>query len=115
MTGISVNIFSHTISWIDAITGLIFSSSIMLMIRILGNCLLLKESMGIGDIKLAAVLGFYTGWQYFLWALFLGSVLALIVTLISSNFKKELVQSKIPFAPYLSIGTLMSILIAGFF
>lgn len=115
IAGFTANIFFQAISWIDAITGLIFSSSIMLMIRILGNCLLLKESMGMGDVKFAAVLGFYTGWQHFLWALFFGSLFALMINLISSNLKYEVIQSKIPFAPYLSIGALMSIMIAGFF
>lgn len=114
IAGIMVNLFFQTISWIEAMTGLIFSSSIMLMIRILGNCLLLQESMGMGDIKFAALLGFYTGWQHFLWALFFGSLLALIITVILSYLKNESIHSKIPLAPYLSMGTVLSILIGDF-
>jgi leader peptidase (prepilin peptidase)/N-methyltransferase len=115
IAGIAANLIFQTIAWTDAITGLFFSPSIMLIIRILGNCILLRESMGKGDIKFAAVLGFYIGWQNFIGALFLGSLLALLITSLSLNSKFNKIQSKIPLAPYLSIATLLCILMSDFF
>lgn len=112
--GIFVNLFFRTIPWIDAITGFLFSLSFMIVIRILGDLILLKESMGMGDIKLAAILGFYIGWQHFLWTLFLGSLLALLINLMYTNLTKTSIQPKIPFAPYLSFVAFLKILLDGF-
>ena len=112
--GIIVNLFFRAIPWIDAITGFLFSLSFMIVIRILGDLILLKESMGMGDIKLAAVLGFYIGWQHFLWTLFLGSLLALLINVMYTNLAKTPIQPKIPFAPYLSFVAFLIILLDEF-
>jgi leader peptidase (prepilin peptidase)/N-methyltransferase len=74
---------------------------------LLALALISRGGMGGGDIKLAAVIGLFLGWPSGLFAVILGcllaglSGLALVLTRIKSG------KDAIPFAPFLSAGTLL--------
>ena len=83
---------------------------IMLLIKLMGDYLFKKESMGGGDIKLLFLFGFSLGWEMALLTIFLGSIIGLPISLIIL-YKKN--TNIIPFGPFLSIGA-MIILLSGF-
>jgi leader peptidase (prepilin peptidase)/N-methyltransferase len=112
-TGIIQILLLQVLSLIDVLTGFLISLSIMLIIKMCGDLILMKESMGMGDIKLAAILGFYLGWQNFLETLFLGSLLALILHLGCINPGRFSYSSKIPLAPYLTFAAYLTVLFDG--
>jgi prepilin signal peptidase PulO-like enzyme (type II secretory pathway) len=62
--------------------------------------------MGGGDIKLAALIGFFLGWPNGLLAVFLGCLLGAVtgITLVLTGLKGR--KDAIPFGPYLALGTL---------
>lgn len=64
-------------------------------------------AMGVGDVKLTAVLGVFLGWQNLLLALLLsfvfGAVGGLILKAVSGN-------RQVPFGPYLALGGLVALL-----
>ena len=62
------------------------------------------ESLGDGDIKLMAVIGFAIGWLDSFVTLFFASVLGLIFSLIKMAKDKE---HMIPFGPFLIMGALL--------
>jgi len=68
--------------------------------------------MGGGDIKLAAFMGLVLGWQGVLVALYIAFILGAIVGSIALLTKEKKLGSKIPFGPFLVIGTLISFLFA---
>ncbi|NOZ75899.1 MAG: prepilin peptidase [FCB group bacterium] len=75
LSAVSMN-FSILIS---AIIGGIVGAGSLLVIRGLGNILFRKESMGLGDIKLAGLIGVFLGWQLTLLSFFFGAVLIVLV------------------------------------
>ena len=85
-----------------ASAGILFL--VMIGIKILGNSMFGRESLGDGDIKLMAVIGLALGLINSFAALFFASVIALIFSLITLSKHKDGV---IPFGPFLLIGALI--------
>ena len=83
---------------------------IMFLIKLMGDYMFKKESMGGGDIKLLFLFGFVLGWEMALLTIFLGSLVGLPISLIILYKEKTNI---IPFGPFLSIGA-MIILLTGF-
>lgn len=83
---------------------------IMLLIKLLGDHLFKKESMGGGDIKLMFFFGLCTNLSNAIFSIFVGSVLGLPISLIILKLKKTNI---IPFGPFLSLGIII-IMLTGF-
>lgn len=81
------------------LTGLLLFT-IMYLIMLIGNKLLKKESLGGGDIKMMFVFGLILDPLLGVFSIFLGSLLALPISLILLYKKNERV---IPFGPFLLI------------
>lgn len=79
----------------------------MLLLKLLGDFLFKKESMGFGDIKLMFVFGITIGFFMSIVSVFLASFIALPISLltIKSNNTHE-----IPFGPYLAIAAIIIML-----
>ena len=66
-----------------------------------------KEGMGLGDAKLLGVIGFWFGLKSIPFIIFLSSTIALISVIPDLLKKSKRMSSKIPFGPYIIIGTLV--------
>ncbi len=85
------------------INGLI-AGAIMLLIKLFGDLVFRKESMGGGDIKLMLVIGFLIGWDMSIITIFVSAFLAFPVALIILKSKNN---HEIPYGPFLSIASLI--------
>lgn len=65
--------------------------------------------MGGGDIKLAAFMGLVLGWQGVLVALYIAFILGAVFGCFALLTKEKKLSSKIPFGPFLVIGTMVSL------
>jgi leader peptidase (prepilin peptidase)/N-methyltransferase len=94
--------------------GLFVGGVLYYVIAVLGSILFKKESMGGGDIKLAAMLGAFLGWKGILltsfFAFFLGAIIGGIVLLASSQRS----HTRIPFGPFLAMGAVVYIFSGDF-
>ena len=79
----------------------------MLGIKILGDFLFKRESLGGGDIKLMLVFGMVLGWEVALFTIVLASFLALPISLLSLKNNKS---HEIPLGPYLGIAALICLI-----
>ena len=79
---------------------------VMYAIKMLGNYLFKRESLGDGDIKLMGVVALAIGILPSFIALFLASVIGILYSLLIKNINKEGI---IPFGPFLIMGALLSI------
>lgn len=79
---------------------------LMYLIKLLGNALFKKESLGDGDIKLMGIVGLSIGIMNSLVALFIASVVGLLFSCIITKKNKEGI---IPFGPFLLIGALITL------
>jgi len=72
-------------------------------IRYWGNIYFKKEAMGLGDVKLAALIGFFMGFQLFLVSLWLASLAGAIYGISRHVVLKHANEEKIPFGSFLGI------------
>ena len=68
-----------------------------------------REGMGLGDAKLLAMIGAFLGWRSLWLVIFLGSLLGIIFGLVAILMKGEGRFYKIPFGPFLALGTFVSL------
>ena len=94
----SINVLG--ISLVHSICSFVF----MLLIKLLGDFLFKKESMGGGDIKLLAIFGFVLGFPLSIVSVFLSAFIALPISLVILKIKKN---HEIPFGPFLSIAAII--------
>lgn len=92
-------VFKHIIA-----SALLFA--IMYGLKLLGNYMFKKESLGDGDIKLMAIIALALGAINSFVALFIGSVVGLIFSFIISKKNKDGI---IPFGPFLLIGAIITL------
>jgi leader peptidase (prepilin peptidase)/N-methyltransferase len=84
-------------------------AGLFLGIHLLGSFFLKEESLGVGDIKLAAGIGAFLGWEKALLCFFLSFILGGIFAgiLLLAHLKGR--RDRIPFAPFLVIGAFVCI------
>jgi leader peptidase (prepilin peptidase)/N-methyltransferase len=64
-----------------------------------------REGMGLGDSKLLALVGALLGWKGVVVSLFGGSLIGSVIgILVLSRSKKDVMQSELPFGPFLCAG-----------
>jgi len=83
-----------------------FLSSIILfaslyLLRFVSSKIFKKESLGMGDVKLGALLGFLMGWKAALLAIFFGFNLAAIVLSVLFIFRVISKSRYVPFGPFI--------------
>lgn len=86
--------------------GLVGGGSIYIT-GLIGNAIFKKESMGGGDVKLMAMIGTFLGWKLVLFAFFLAPFFGSAVGII---LKIKEGKSLIPYGPFLSLATFISII-----
>jgi prepilin signal peptidase PulO-like enzyme (type II secretory pathway) len=68
-----------------------------------------SKGVGFGDVKYAAVLGFLLGYERLVQAFFITAVLGIIIYLVGIILYRWPKTTKIPFAPFMSAGAIISI------
>jgi leader peptidase (prepilin peptidase)/N-methyltransferase len=66
-----------------------------------------KEGMGMGDVKLLAMIGALLGWRGVLFTIFAGSSAGCIVGLVLMIKNRGGMKMAVPFGPFLSLGALL--------
>ena len=73
--------------------------------------LIARKGLGMGDVKMIAVTGFYLGFQVLMSDLILSLLLTIIGGLYNLIIRKQSMKSEMPFAPFLALGTWFAILL----
>ena len=107
LPGIAIGlVFSYlnpNFSFSTSVIGFLLGGSFFYALAFIGETVFKKESMGGGDIKLAALLGVFLGWKNLILVIILASFLGAVIgglKLISSQSKKD---KTIAFGPFLAI------------
>ena len=85
----------------------IISFVIMYLLKLFGDFLFKRESMGGGDIKLLFIFGLMFGWQMSVVSIFIASIIGLPISLIIMKKNNDHV---LPFGPYLGIASIIIVL-----
>jgi leader peptidase (prepilin peptidase)/N-methyltransferase len=110
VAGVVFSLLSKSPSFLDSLIGLFSGGGLFYLVALAGDKIFKKESMGGGDIKLAAMLGTFLGWQKILLVFFLASFLGALVGIIFLALIPKLREKRlIPFGPFLAISTVICI------
>ncbi len=94
----------------DAAIGFLAGGGFFYLTAVFGRAILKKEAMGMGDVKMMAMVGGLLGWKGVLLTTFMGSLLGSIIGVSLIALKGREWGSRIPFGPYLALGALVSLL-----
>ncbi len=86
-----------------------FGGALLLAIAVIGKMILKKDAMGMGDIKLLAMIGTFLGIEKVCLTLFFGSVVGSLISIPLLLMGKGGWKSKLPFGPYLALGALLAL------
>ena len=110
IVGFIFSFLSKSPPFLESLIGFFVGGGLLYFMAIFGDKLFKKESMGGGDIKLAAMLGTFLGWKMVLLVIFLASFLGAIAGIIFIIFSKQMRGKRlIPFGPFLAIATLIAV------
>ena len=87
--------------------GLAVGFGLLYLIAVLGEKIFKKEAMGFGDVKLMGAVGAFLGWQAVLFVMVLASAAGSVVGITLIALRKNELQGRIPFGPYLSLGAVV--------
>ncbi len=111
VVGLAISFLPGGIGIVPSLIGLVVGGGALYLVALLGDWLFKKESMGGGDIKMAAMLGAFLGWQkvlfIFLASAGIGLVVSLILMLFSAKMRKQRV---VPFGPFIAMAAMLAIL-----
>lgn len=91
--------------WLNSLIAALLAAGLFLALVLVSY----GKWMGLGDVKLACFMGLVLGWPNILAAIIIAFVLGGIVGIILIFAKKKILKSEIPFGPFLSAATLISI------
>lgn len=94
------------VNLLDSLIGAAFGAGILLAIGLAYKLLRKIEGMGLGDVKMLAMIGAVTGWRAIFPLLFLASISGAIIGLIvAARQRHENLQFPIPFGVFLGLAT----------
>ena len=85
---------------LDSLFGVILGGGILLLIAYIYEAVKKKQGMGIGDVKLLALIGAFLGWQGVFFVIFLSSILGSVIGLSIIISRKGDLKYALPFGPF---------------
>lgn len=103
--GLVLTYFFLPHSIMDSVIGMLGGSGFFLLTFFTYLIIMGKEGLGMGDVKMIAMIGAFLGWEKVFLTIFLASLLGSIIgIIIERSFK-----ARIPFGPFLASGAVLSI------
>jgi len=99
---------------LNSLFGVILGAGILLVIAYSYEIIKKRQGMGMGDVKLLAMIGAFFGWEGVLFVIFLGSILGSVIGISIIIAKRGDLKYALPFGPFLSIAAVIYIFTGGF-
>lgn len=96
---------------VASLLGAALGAAILYGIRWLWFRLKGIEAMGLGDVKMLAMIGAFLGWQLVLVVLFLSSLAGAFIGLSLAAIRRRTLASKLPFGTFLALGAYVASLV----
>jgi leader peptidase (prepilin peptidase)/N-methyltransferase len=96
---------------VDSLLGIVVGAGVLYAIAAGYYLVRREEGMGMGDVKMLAMIGAFLGWRAVLLTLVLSSFAGAIVGVALLTFKKEGMRYALPFGTFLAMGALVAMLV----
>ena len=97
-------------SFVDAVIGAALGGGLLYAVAVASEWVLKKEGMGLGDVKLLAMIGAFLGWQQVLLTVIVGGIVGAGVGVALIGARVMTRGDYIPFGPFLSLGAVVAML-----
>ncbi len=97
------------IPWAGSIFGAAVSAGVLLLVDFAYRVARKRQGLGMGDVKMMAMVGAFLGWRLALLTIFAGSFLGSIVGLVLIFFHGKSLQTKLPFGTFLGAGAALAL------
>lgn len=94
----------------SALLGAALGACVLLAIRWLWKRAMGVDAMGLGDVKMMAMIGAFLGWRQVWLVLFLSSISGALLGLLLMMTRGRSVQSKLPFGTFLAVAAFVAAL-----
>jgi leader peptidase (prepilin peptidase)/N-methyltransferase len=94
--------------WWSSLIGIVFGGGLPLAVAELYYRVRAKEGLGMGDVKMLAMIGAFLGWPAAMLTLMLGSIAGSIVGLLVIALRRGDLQYTMPFGTFLAVGAAVS-------
>ncbi len=94
--------------FLNSLSGLLLGGGLFFLIALLS-----RGGMGGGDIKMMAMVGAFIGWKGVLLVTFIGSLTGSIVGIFLMLLKGKDRKTKVPFGPFLALGSVITLFFGG--
>jgi len=101
--------------WIGSVLGAVIGGGILFLVAFTYEVVRRRQGLGMGDVKMMAMVGAFIGWRLALMTIFVGSLLGTFVGILLILFRKMDTQGKLPFGVFLGIGSALSLFYGFFF
>lgn len=108
---VPASIFFLKTPWHECLLGAVIGAGSFYLLQKAYFLLKKIEGLGTGDIKLMLLIGALVGWRGLPLSIFLGALTGLIASLFYLKKQGQGMKTAIPFGPFLSLGTMLYILI----
>ena len=95
--------------WVSSILGAIVGGGILFMVGLAYEIARKKQGLGMGDVKMMAMVGAFVGWRLALMTVFAGSLLGSLAGIFLIIFRGKNMQSKLAFGTFLGVGSALSL------
>ncbi len=86
--------------------GIIIGGTSLWLVAHVYRLITKKTGMGMGDVKLLAMIGAFLGWEGVAFTIFMASTVGSVVGIAMAVYQKKNLKLKIPFGPFLTLGAI---------
>jgi leader peptidase (prepilin peptidase) / N-methyltransferase len=95
---------------LDSLIGILVGGGVLLAVALIFEWIRKKEGMGLGDVKLLAMIGSFLGWKAVVLTLLVSSFVGAVIGYAVLRFSGKDMQHPIPYGPFLVLGALIYLL-----
>jgi leader peptidase (prepilin peptidase)/N-methyltransferase len=94
--------------WFESLVGIVAGGGVLLLMAEMYYRLRKEEGLGMGDVKMLAMIGAFLGWKLMLVTLVLSSFLGSLIGIGMIVLKKGDMKYALPFGTFLAIGAIVA-------
>jgi leader peptidase (prepilin peptidase)/N-methyltransferase len=96
-----------SLSWIDSLVGIVAGGGFLLVVALAFEKMTGRQGMGMGDVKMLAMIGAWMGWRALLFIVLLSSLAGSLIGAAVLLMSRKGMRTSIPFGPFLALGSLI--------
>lgn len=104
----------NEVPFLDSVFGVIIGGGLLYLIAFLYLAIRKREGMGMGDVKLLAMIGAFLGVEGVIFVMLVSSIIGTVTGLTVIAYKKGDLRYALPFGPFLSLAAVIFVFTGGF-